>query len=131
MKQERLMIILAAVAVLGAVYFAVDAQASARMVRDFGITPLLPVFLTATLGAGPAIVGLVEAASGALGLPSMRLPSGASHDAMYLSRLCPTGMIFVPCERGVSHNEAENALPSDLAAGARVLTATLAELANR
>jgi N-carbamoyl-L-amino-acid hydrolase len=79
----------------------------------------------------PAIVGLVEAASGALGLPSMRLPSGASHDAMYLSRICPTGMIFVPCERGVSHNEAENALPSDLAAGARVLAATLAELANR
>jgi len=48
-----------------------------------------------------------------------------------LSRICPTGMIFVPCERGISHNEAENAKPSDLAAGARVLTATLMELANR
>jgi beta-ureidopropionase / N-carbamoyl-L-amino-acid hydrolase len=79
----------------------------------------------------PAIVTLVEAASGAVGLPSMRLPSGASHDAMYMNRLCPTGMIFVPCERGISHNEAENAKPADLAAGARVLAATLAELANR
>ena len=79
----------------------------------------------------PAIVTLVEAASGAIGLPSMRLPSGASHDAMYMNRLCPTGMIFVPCERGISHNEAENAKPADLAAGARVLAATLAELANR
>jgi N-carbamoyl-L-amino-acid hydrolase len=59
------------------------------------------------------------------------MPSGASHDAMYLARICPTGMIFVPCERGISHNEAENAKPADLAAGARVLTATLLELANR
>ena len=61
----------------------------------------------------------------------MRLPSGASHDAKYLARVCPAGMIFVPCEKGISHNEAENAKPEDLAAGARVLAATLLELANR
>ncbi len=79
----------------------------------------------------PSVVDLVESAAGALGLPTMRLPSGASHDAMYLARMCPTGMVFVPCERGISHNEAENAKPSDLAAGARVLAATLAGLANR
>ncbi|HEX9673618.1 MAG TPA: M20/M25/M40 family metallo-hydrolase, partial [Burkholderiales bacterium] len=48
-----------------------------------------------------------------------------------LARVCPTGMIFVPCERGISHNEAENARPEDLAAGARVLTAALLELADR
>ena len=60
----------------------------------------------------------------------MRLASGASHDAMYMSRVCPTGMIFVPCERGISHNEAENARPEDLASGARVLAASLVELAN-
>ena len=40
-------------------------------------------------------------------------------------------MIFVPCEKGVSHNEAESANSADLAAGARVLTAALLELANR
>jgi N-carbamoyl-L-amino-acid hydrolase len=40
-------------------------------------------------------------------------------------------MIFVPCEQGISHNEAENAKPEDLAAGARVLASTLIELANR
>ena len=50
---------------------------------------------------------------------------------MYMARVCPTGMIFVPCERGISHNEAENARPEDLAAGARALTAALLELANR
>jgi N-carbamoyl-L-amino-acid hydrolase len=79
----------------------------------------------------PAVVGCVERAAQALKLAHRRMPSGASHDAMYLARVCPTGMIFVPCERGISHNEAENARPEDLAAGARVLTAALLELADR
>jgi N-carbamoyl-L-amino-acid hydrolase len=79
----------------------------------------------------PAVVDCVERAAQALKLSHRRLPSGASHDAMYMARVCPTGMIFVPCERGISHNEAENARPEDLAAGARVLTAALLELANR
>jgi beta-ureidopropionase / N-carbamoyl-L-amino-acid hydrolase len=79
----------------------------------------------------PGVVGAVERAADELKLPSMRLASGASHDAMYMARVCPTGMIFVPCEKGVSHNEAENAKPADLAAGARVLTAALLELAER
>ena len=77
------------------------------------------------------VVDAVERAANELRIPSMRLPSGASHDAMYMARVCPTGMIFVPCEKGVSHNEAENAKSSDLAAGARVLTAALLELANQ
>lgn len=94
------------------------------------------VKITPTLHDGPCVfdpgvVGAVERAAGELALPSMRLASGASHDAMYMARICPTGMIFVPCEKGVSHNEAENAKPADLAAGARVLTAALLELADR
>ena len=62
--------------------------------------------------------------------PRMRLPSGAGHDAQNLVGVCPTGMIFVPCEGGVSHNEAENATPGDLAAGTRVLAETLVSLAS-
>jgi len=94
------------------------------------------VRITPTLADDPCVfdrdvVAAVERAASELGITHTRMPSGASHDAMYLSRVCPTGMIFVPCERGISHNEAENATPSDLAAGARVLTATLIELANR
>ncbi len=50
---------------------------------------------------------------------------------MHIAALCPTGMIFVPCEHGVSHNETENATPADLAAGTRVLVETLVRLANR
>ena len=79
----------------------------------------------------PAVADCIERAARALELPHRRMASGASHDAMYMSRVCPTGMIFVPCESGISHNEAENAKPEDLAAGARVLTAALLELANR
>jgi N-carbamoyl-L-amino-acid hydrolase len=77
------------------------------------------------------VVSCVEQAAQALKLPHRRMASGASHDAMYMARVCPTAMIFVPCERGISHNEAENAKPEDLVAGARVLTAALLELANR
>lgn len=78
-----------------------------------------------------SVVAAIEDAAAALQLPNMRIASGASHDAMYLARVCPAGMIFVPCEQGISHNEAENAKPEDLAAGARVLASTLIELANR
>jgi beta-ureidopropionase / N-carbamoyl-L-amino-acid hydrolase len=77
------------------------------------------------------VVDCIEEAARALSLPYLRMPSGASHDAMYMARVCPTGMIFVPCEKGISHNVAENARPEDLAAGTRVLAMTLLELANR
>jgi N-carbamoyl-L-amino-acid hydrolase len=77
------------------------------------------------------VMDAIERAANDLGLANMRLPSGAGHDAMYMARICPAGMIFVPCENGISHNEAENAKPEDLAAGARVLAAALLELANR
>jgi len=94
------------------------------------------VKVTPTLHDDPCVfdadvTNAVEAAAKGLELAHMRLSSGASHDAMYMARVCPTGMIFVPCEKGISHNEAENATPADLAAGARVLTAALVELANR
>jgi N-carbamoyl-L-amino-acid hydrolase len=74
---------------------------------------------------------LIRDAAERLRLPHRDLPSAAGHDARNLHYVCPTGMIFVPCEKGISHNEAEAATPGDLAAGARVLTAVLAELAER
>jgi beta-ureidopropionase / N-carbamoyl-L-amino-acid hydrolase len=77
------------------------------------------------------VVDLVRAKTEALGLSTMDMPSGAGHDAMHLAKLCPAGMIFVPCERGISHNEIESATPADLAAGTRVLVEVLEALANR
>lgn len=78
----------------------------------------------------PPVIDLVRAAASRLGLPHMDMPSGAGHDAMHIATLCPAGMIFVPCARGVSHNEAESAAPADLAAGARVLAEALTALAG-
>lgn len=74
------------------------------------------------------IVRHLEGAAGALDLGHMRLASGAFHDANFIADLCPTGMIFVPCAGGISHSPKEDAAPADLAAGARVLTATIVEL---
>ena len=79
----------------------------------------------------PTVVGLVRDKARSLGLSHMDMPSGAGHDAMHIAKLCPAGMIFVPCERGISHTEIENATPADLAAGTKVLVEVLEALANR
>ena len=59
---------------------------------------------------------------------SCDIVSGAGHDAVYISRLAPTGMIFIPCEDGISHNEIENATPEDCAAGANVLLYSILDI---
>ena len=79
----------------------------------------------------PAVIDLGRGSAEARELPHMDMVSGAGHDAMHVAALCASGMIFVPCEKGLSHNEAENGTASDLAAGARVLAACLVDLANR
>jgi N-carbamoyl-L-amino-acid hydrolase len=78
----------------------------------------------------PAVVDRVEAAAGARGHSTMRLPSGAGHDAQMLARVCPTGMVFVPSRGGVSHNPAEHTEPEHLAAGTEVLLDVLLDLAE-
>jgi N-carbamoyl-L-amino-acid hydrolase len=72
---------------------------------------------------------LVASQARALAIDCMELPSAAGHDARPVSHVAPAGMIFVPCAGGISHNEAESAEPSDLAAGTRVLAACLVRLA--
>ncbi|MBW7836964.1 MAG: Zn-dependent hydrolase [Sphingomonadales bacterium] len=72
-----------------------------------------------------ALVAMIEAQAVASGYSVMRMLSGAAHDAGNLAALVPTAMIFVPCEKGISHNEAERATPGDLAAGANVLLYTM------
>ena len=72
----------------------------------------------------------IEAAASRLGLGHMRLLSAAGHDARYLNDHCETGMIFVPCLKGISHHESESATPADLAAGARVLAEVVWARAN-
>jgi N-carbamoyl-L-amino-acid hydrolase len=66
-------------------------------------------------------INAVQAAADRLGYTSKSMTSGAGHDAMYLSRVMPTGMIFVPSEKGLSHNELEYTKPEHLIAGCNVL----------
>lgn len=71
---------------------------------------------------------LVSEVAESLDIPHMQMFSAAGHDARQLHYFCPTGMLFVPCEKGISHNESENVKSGDLAAGARVLAGCLAAM---
>lgn len=73
----------------------------------------------------PRVVSLVSSVAAAHGYTARRLPAGAGHDAQMLSRLCPSGMIFVPSVGGVSHNPAEHTQPGHLVAGANILLQVL------
>jgi N-carbamoyl-L-amino-acid hydrolase len=73
----------------------------------------------------------IESIAGACGYPNRRIASGAGHDAVYVARTCPAAMIFVPCEKGISHNEVENADPAHLHAGCHVLLHAVLARAGR
>jgi N-carbamoyl-L-amino-acid hydrolase len=66
-------------------------------------------------------VAAVRAGAQAFGYPHLEIVSGAGHDAVYVARVAPAAMIFVPCKDGISHNEIEDASPADIAAGCNVL----------
>ncbi len=85
----------------------------------------------APLRFAPEVIAVVRERANELGYSNMDMLSGAGHDAMNIARVAPTGMIFVPCKGGLSHNEAESATPADLAAGAHVLLHTLLSRALR
>jgi len=61
----------------------------------------------------PRLINLLAASVVAIGQPDFRLPSGAGHDAMVMAALCPTAMLFIRCEKGISHNPAERVDPAD------------------
>jgi N-carbamoyl-L-amino-acid hydrolase len=74
------------------------------------------------------LVDSVRNAAEAQRLPHRDIVSGAGHDAVYMARVAPTAMVFVPCKDGISHNEIEDAKKDDLEAGCAVLlNAILAE----
>jgi beta-ureidopropionase / N-carbamoyl-L-amino-acid hydrolase len=66
-------------------------------------------------------VDAVRSGAETLGYSAMEAVSGAGHDAVYMARLAPAGMVFVPCKDGISHNEIEDAKPEHLEAGCNVL----------
>ena len=79
----------------------------------------------------PECIDAVRKAAQSLGYSHMEMVSGAGHDSVYVAKVAPTSMIFVPCENGISHNEAENAKQEDLAAGCNVLLHAMLEMAGK
>ena len=69
----------------------------------------------------PELIDCVDKGVDKAGYSKRRMVSGAGHDAVYLARVAPTTMIFVPCEGGLSHNEYETIKPEEAAAGTQVL----------
>ena len=78
--------------------------------------------------ATPSIQAAIEKAAASLSLNSMRLPSGAGHDAQAIATLGPMGMIFVPSVAGISRSPRELSRWNEIAQGADVLMATILEL---
>ena len=66
-------------------------------------------------------ISAISDATVKLGYSHMPVVSGAGHDAIYAARLAPSGMIFIPCKDGISHNEIEDAKPEHITAGCNVL----------
>ena len=79
----------------------------------------------------PSCIDAVTAAACDCGLSARRMVSGAGHDSVYLSRVAPTGMIFIPCKDGLSHNELEETSPEQAANGANVLLHAVLATAGR
>ncbi len=76
------------------------------------------------------IVQILERASQAAGHAYRNMVSRAYHDSLFMARVAPTAMLFIPCRKGVSHRPDEYTSPENIAAGVDVLARTLAELAQ-
>ncbi|MFV0480862.1 MAG: M20 family metallo-hydrolase [Campylobacteraceae bacterium] len=78
------------------------------------------------------IVNLIEKEAKGLGIETLKLPSGAGHDAMHMPNIAKyVGMIFTPCKDGISHNTAEEVNFEDVFKATEVLTKTLITLSNQ
>ncbi len=89
-----------------------------------------PMSFTPACRLGDDVPELVESSSKSLGVPFMRLPSMAGHDAGNMGRIFPAGMIFLESEGGVSHDLTENTTPEQVELGIRVLTESVVRIAN-
>jgi N-carbamoyl-L-amino-acid hydrolase len=103
---------------LEAAFHAAAVQIAAALQVTADITP---VWSSPPVVFDPRVVGAIDAATARLGYSRRSIVSGAGHDSVYIARVAPTGMIFVPCEHGISHNEAENIMPIEAERGANVL----------
>jgi N-carbamoyl-L-amino-acid hydrolase len=122
----------------GEVFFSVDFRHPDDKVLDFmeaklraALAEILPplqltyresrIWASPPVNFSPELIDCVRAAVETAGFSSRDIVSGAGHDSVYIARVAPTTMIFVPSRGGISHNEAEWTSPEQCAAGAQVL----------
>jgi allantoate deiminase len=132
----------------GAVEFSMDIRAETSATRDAAVEAITTEIhaiaaargLSATVTlmqalaespCDPSLMALLDASLADLGLPARRLPSGAGHDAMVMAALCPTAMLFIRCEGGISHNPAEAVTEADCALAARAMLTFIDKLERR
>lgn len=77
------------------------------------------------------ILKAAEAATEAYGYSHMRLPSRAYHDSLFIARIAPMGMIFVPSKSGYSHRADEFTSAEEIGRGVEILAQTMAALSAR
>ena len=96
-----------------------------------GVT-ITPEFINrdAPATCDPRIVSAIAAVCDENGFRFDRMVSRAYHDSLFMSRICPAAMLFIPCRAGVSHLPDEYSSPEAIAQGTLVLAQTLAKLAN-
>jgi N-carbamoyl-L-amino-acid hydrolase len=80
--------------------------------------------------SSPHILQLLEDTCAEAGIPYKKMVSRAYHDSLFMARIAPIAMIFIPCRNGVSHRPDEYAEPADIVRGTQVLAAALAKLAS-
>jgi N-carbamoyl-L-amino-acid hydrolase len=105
--------------------FIADQQARTRLpieLKEVSYYPPIPFH--------DSCIAAVRRATQQLGYSSMPIISGPGHDAIFMARLAPTGMIFIPCKDGISHNEIEYAEPAHVEAGCNVLLHAVLEKAG-
>ncbi|WP_431103919.1 Zn-dependent hydrolase [Roseateles noduli] len=103
---------------------------AAQVASEHGVEVKLEMVSSySAIGFHQDCINAVARAAEQLGYSSMPTVSGAGHDAVYMSRLAPTGMIFIPCKDGISHNEIEDAKPEHITAGCNVLLHAMLERA--
>lgn len=100
-----------------------------QLESEMGVTiEFTDMVRTPSVLCDPQIMDVIEQSSQELELPSLRMPSGACHDAMHFGALCPFGMIFVPSVKGYSHRADEFTPVEDCTNGANVLLQTILKL---
>jgi ureidoglycolate amidohydrolase len=103
------------------------AQVAAKRNLQVRVTP---INADAPATCSPRVIDALVQAAEVSGLPYKKMVSRAYHDSLFMARIAPVGMVFIPCRGGVSHRPDEYSAPQEIETGARVLASALARLSQ-